>query len=203
MFFIYSINLNDLNIKLCECCQTMDGITNLLDVVATNFIRSEEGDRRAEKPFRDDTPDDLITGDGYFLRHSVKEDNRINVYIRKTTIIPGHLWNSVNIECQPIMDFAITEASLNPRSNYVGTTNGVFQNRAHLDELKKILEARKIKIDEDIKNYECTEGYKIIKIEQEESDIESDSDIDIQENPLISLQRRINPTSTKLPPVHI
>jgi len=110
MFFIYSINLDTLEIHLLDFCSSKEMAANYLEMAARRFIQREEGVRRAAEPFFDSTPDEKIMEDGYFLRHNT-DKKRIDVYKRKTLVSTGHIWNSVNIKCKHIMYFSITETA--------------------------------------------------------------------------------------------
>nr|QBK87497.1 MAG: hypothetical protein LCMAC201_04070 [Marseillevirus LCMAC201] len=193
MFFIYSLNLENLAVKLYDFCRTKDGISNLLDTVATNFICHEEGERRAESPYRDDLTDEHITDEGYFLRHSSDAPNQIDVHFRKTIILPGRVWNSYDLVCKKVMQFSVTEASLGLPVECTGkgvitqtfsSAKEAQQQFDHLEELKLRLAPLKIKIAERIQADR-------LKVENQQVDLPSDSDTDEEEleNPISRLKK--------------
>ena len=199
MFFIYSLSLEDSVVKLYDFCRTKDGVTDLLDTVARNFIRHEEGERRAESPYRDDTTD--VTDEGYFLRHSADKPDQIDVYLRKTTVEVGRVWNSYDIHCVKIMLFSVTEAALGLPIECTGkgVTTQTFNSSKdaqhqvdHLDALKERLKSQRAKVDEQIKAREGNDEWvyndmpPLVKID---SDSESDND---SGNPIVRLRERIN-----------
>jgi hypothetical protein len=158
MFFIYSLSLKDFTVKLYDFCRTKDGVNDLLDTVAKNFVRHEEGERRAESPYRE-IPDDEITEEGYFLRHSDEKPDQIDVYVRKIQVAVGRVWNSYDVSCKKVMHFAVTEASLGLPIECTGkgvtvqtfsTAKESQQQGDHLSALKERLVKQRERVDKQI-----------------------------------------------------
>lgn len=112
MLFIYSIELETLNLELHDCCMYHKDAADMLRNIAVSFIRTECGDKRAKDAFKDNVTDPADIEDGYFLRRSDKTTNRIDVYLKKTLITPGWIGNSVSTEINHVKFYSITEASL-------------------------------------------------------------------------------------------
>lgn len=159
MLFIYSINNKTYEVKLHDMCASEEKLSGLLETVAKNFITREEGERRAEAPFKDEIPDEQIVEDGYFLRHSSTKPNQIDVYLRKTNVNQGRVWNSYEVTCEKVLHFSVTEAGLElpiEKSNK-GVLSPKFSNSleaeqqsAHIAELKARLVSRRQKVDTDL-----------------------------------------------------
>ena len=190
MFFIYSLDIEKLTVKLYDFCRVKEGITDLLDTVARNFITREEGERVAEDPYRDNLTDEQIVKDGYFLRHSDKGPYVIDVYLRSTNIIPGTMWNSYEITCKKVMHFAVTEASMGLPIEYSGTTvkAPVFESSRsaqlqadHMEELKRRLASRRAQVD-------GVEKSEVIV----ETDDESEEDEILRKPPIAVLKEKID-----------
>ena len=193
MFFIYSLQLDTLIVKLYDFCRTKDGVDELLDTVARNFIRRERGERHAESPYRDDLTD-VITDEGYFLRHSADNLHQIDVYLRKTNVITGRVWNSYDVSCKKVMQFAVSEAALGLPIECTGrgVTRQTFssskeakQQSVHFNLLKERLVQQREKVDNEIAIAIPLEEYHIIDA-CDESDNQSD-----EECPLEKLLRGI------------
>lgn len=205
MFFIYSLTLEDLSVKLHDFCRTKDTVTGMLDTVATAFIRREEGDRRAEKPYRTDI--DAETETGYFLVRSDQKQDQIDVYLRKTELSVGRVWNSYETSCQKVMHFAVTEASLGLPTECTGkgvtlptfsTAMESQQHADHMDALKARLVAQRQKVDAQIARRDGVAPETLLEFSDSEEDLISDSDFsesdyseEITENPVQTLRRRV------------
>lgn len=192
MFFIYSLNIEDYNIQLYDFCRTKDGITELLDTVARNFIRREEGERAAEAPYRDDITNDKLTDNGYFLRHSGEKPYQIDVYQRKTNVEVGRVWNSYEITCKKVMHFSVTEASLGLPIECTGkgVTTKTFNNAKesheqadHINALKMRLVSQREKVDKQL-----VDGYAIFEIKPKKT-------VEYTGNPLIRLRKMVEADS--------
>ena len=154
MFFVYSLNLQTLSVNLYSSHDSKDQAELDLHDTVINFIRIEEGDKKAQDPFRDDIPDSNIKEDGYFLRHSDTKNNVIDVFCKKTEIIPGNVWGvTVNTSINKVVTFSITEASINlPIVKPVTTSKKPILNNSKqsasydnmIQELKEILSKRKL-----------------------------------------------------------
>jgi len=194
MFFIYSFSLDDLAVKLYDFCRTKDSISDLLDTIARNFIRHEEGERCAEAPYYDEVAEDQLTTDGYFLRHSSEKPNQIDVYLRKTQVTVGRVWNSYEVNCKKVMHFAVTEASLGLPIECTGkgvitqtfnTAMEAQQQVDHLAALKERLVEQRMKVDQQIKERDYQQDIVVPATPDSETDDEE------LENPVIRLKRRI------------
>ena len=109
MFVIYS--LEGEKVKLYDTCNTRKCVTELMRTCAINFIRRENGDAKAEDAFKDGVSDKEITEDRYFLRHSVEIVDRINVFKRTTTVVPGAIYGkSAVVKYEKVMIFGVTES---------------------------------------------------------------------------------------------
>ena len=193
MFYIYSINIDDLALQLYDFCHTEETIDTLLDRVAKKFILREAGERRAESPYCDDTPNVSITDDGYFLRHSDKPQ-QIDVYHRKTSIHPGHVWNSFDVSCKKVMYFAVVETPFELSIQYNVKNNDIPAKPigTFVPELKTVLVNRRMIVDKQI---ECEPNDTNAEIEDSNSESDLDSDVESDpeqlENPIVRLRRRI------------
>jgi len=118
MFLVYSVEPETLIVKLYSELQNSLELAQVeLHNTAVNFIKVESGDKKAQDPFRDGTPDSKITEDGYFLRHEVNKENKIEVYQRKTTITQGSIWGvTVSTKVKKVLIFGITECESNPQT---------------------------------------------------------------------------------------
>lgn len=132
MFFIYSIELETLKVKLYDFCKTKDAAKDLLRTCATNFVRVEHGDRRAAVAFKDMLLDEEVTEDGYFLRNSSTETDQINVYVRKTRMYNGWTGTFANVDVHQTMIFGLTEAAMGMpiEATGRGVTRPTFANEA-------------------------------------------------------------------------
>jgi hypothetical protein len=228
MFFIYSINFDNLAIKLYDFSKTKQGINDLIENVAKDFIRVEQGERAAENPFRDEVLDANITEDGYFLRHS-SVSNEIDVYQRKTIILQGHIWNSYDIQIKKIMKFGFIEAALNLPIETTGkgiikqefkTSLDAQKQAEHLKQLKERLVLQREKVDKQIQLQE--EYIPLISLDdtssysdtdstitsdfssnwtESDTETETDSDDEYFENPTFKLQRILIPKPPNPPPI--
>lgn len=196
MFFIYSLDLKDNSVKLYDFCHTKEGVTDLLNTVATNFIARECGERVAENAFRDDTPNEEIEQDGYFLRHSAEHPNQIDVYQRKTSVNAGMFLTSVDVTCECVSLFSVTEASLGLPIECTGkgVTTPTFNNAKeqhdqtdHIEALKQRLVAQREKVEQQIANdvYDYHDLPPLCKI------TDSDSESEEMENPKVVLRKRM------------
>lgn len=213
MFFVYSLNLENYNIRLYDFCRTKDGLADLLENAATNFILREEGERRSESPYRDDIEDKDINQDGYFLRHSKDKANQIDVYQRKTQIIPGTIWDSYDVSCKKVMHFSVTEAALGLPIECTGkgvttqtfsTSKEALEQNDHIAALKERLVSRREVVDRQIAESEVSskssESASSNSSESESEDSYDDSE-DIQ-NPLVRLRNMIEAEEKTLSPVN-
>ena len=187
--------------KLYDFCRTKDGVNDLLDTVAKNFIRHEEGERRAESPYRD-IPDDELTEEGYFLRHSDEKPDQIDVCVRKIQVAVGRVWNSYDVSCEKVMHFAVTEASLGLPIECTGkgvilqtfsTAKESQQQGDHLSALKERLVKQRARVDKQI--IEEVDFQEVTVVSQE-----SDTDEEELENPIVRLKRRIATEEYVQPP---
>lgn len=194
MFFIYSLDIEKLTVKLYDFCRTKGDIDGLLDTVARNFITREEGERVAENPYRDNMTNEQIVKDGYFLRHSNKEQYVIDVYLRSTNIVPGTMWNSYEITCKKVMHFAVTEASMGLPIEYKENIvkKPVFENSHitqlqadHMEELKSRLVLQRAQIEDEMNNM------KQVSIINENED-ESEEDEILRKPPIAILKEKID-----------
>lgn len=106
MFFVYSLDLSNQSVKIHDYTDNSSRVESLLDRAARDFIKREQGERVSESPYNDDIPND----DGYFLR---KNGDKIDVYHRKTKIQDGYVWNSYEIECNCVLQFGVSDSSIN------------------------------------------------------------------------------------------
>jgi hypothetical protein len=137
MFLIISILLDDNSIQIHDMCQYFSQVNDKLNNVAIEFIRHEEGDRRALNPFKNNIADQDIVENGYFLRNSKVAPHQIEVYYKKIIVEPGVLWGkNVKHNCQKIMFFTVSQVDskiLNPalnlnNNNTSNNTNDVNTN---------------------------------------------------------------------------
>ena len=83
---------------------------DLLENCATNFIEEEHGSKRAKEAFKNKNVDINTLEDGYYL---VKEDNnpfRINVYLKKTEVLSGYVYNSAQVTSKLVRYFYLLDA---------------------------------------------------------------------------------------------
>lgn len=193
MFFIYSLDLKDNSVKLYDFCRTKEGVTDLLNTVATNFIARECGERAAENAFRDDIPNEEIEQDGYFLRHSAERPNQIDVYQRKTSVVKGYIMNSFDVTCECVSLFSVTEASLGLPIECTGkgVTTPTFNNAKeqhdqtdHIEALKQRLVAQREKVEQQIAD--DVYDYNLPPLCDD-----TDSESEEMENPKVVLRKRM------------
>lgn len=195
MFFIYSLDLKTLSIELHDCCNLETEVDTLLDTVVRNFIRVEEGEKKATNPFKDDVNDDAITEDGYFLRHSKDTPRQVYVHHRKSQVLPGRVWNSFNVEYERKTVYGVTQLEMESQplvKNVIVKTPAQpldTKYSDHLAKLKERLILQKEKVDNQMKNLKQTTQttQNNIWISQSFSDTETD-----YEGPKSRLERYIN-----------
>lgn len=113
MFLIYSLNLETLDLKIYDTIPNIGAVPYLLKNIVLNFIRSEQGDRKAENAIKDDITDDKITEDGYFVRSSKEKNHQYDVYKRDTKFVAGRMWGyNISVTVKKVYKFGIVEASL-------------------------------------------------------------------------------------------
>lgn len=112
MFFIYSVNLNDLTVDIHDYSKDFLNVNDCLDRAAKSFIKREQGERAAIDPYRNDVPDAEITDDGYFLRKNNDNENQIDVFHRKTKVQNGYVYNSYDVEINKVCQFGVSESNI-------------------------------------------------------------------------------------------
>ncbi|KKL53522.1 hypothetical protein LCGC14_2274600, partial [marine sediment metagenome] len=144
--------------------------------------------------------------------------NQIDVYLRKTIVFPGRVWNSYDVTCKKVMHFSVTEAALGLPIECTGkgiiaqtfnSAKEAQQQSDHLQALKERLAPLKIKVTERIEEAERLQGAEKQVDELSPTTDESDTDEEELENPIRRLKKRILlekspdggelPTSTTLP----
>lgn len=111
MFLIYSLEPETLDLTPYEIKRHRKDAIEVLTTLATQFIRTEHGDKRAESPFKDTLKDSEIIEDGYFLRR--ESEFKINVFKRITTISKGYLLTGVYTDVKLVKFYAIKQADIN------------------------------------------------------------------------------------------
>ena len=178
MFFIYSLDLTTLQVKLHDCCNFESSVDTLLDTVAKNFIRVEEGEKKAEYPYKDDEKDENVKEDGYFLRHCKENPQRIFVHRRQSRLLPGTLWNSYEVKCEKVSLFGVTfSKGVEPlpvaKQPSIKNTVATASPIGYLDQLKERLVLQKAKVESQMNIEPLQEN---VWIGESNSDAETETD---------------------------
>jgi hypothetical protein len=121
MYFVYSIDLSTSDILIHDFARSDSSLVELVTNAATAFISSEEGAKKAEYPFKDDTPNEKLTDVvGYFLRRSTKNPLEIEVWKREITTTSGWLGQTHTVSCNKKKLYKITESELSLPVDVVG-----------------------------------------------------------------------------------
>ena len=147
MYFVLRIEPENNSIVACDTNKI--NIVNKMINRALDFIRDEEGNKKANNCFVDSV--DTLYGygveDGHYLIKS-HQDNRVTVYIRR--LIKGYLTSSVDV--YPVFHFEVQEYDVGvyetsttqttiPSKPVVNDNTGLLYAQM-IDELKEKLESR-------------------------------------------------------------
>ena len=113
MFLIYSLNLENYEVKIIDTTPFKHSISTTLQQAVLNFIKSEQGERYVADAIKDNVPDEKITQDGYFIRSSKEKNHYYIVFKRNTVYTPGRFWGlNLTVNINPVLHFGVLESSL-------------------------------------------------------------------------------------------
>ena len=132
-YFVTYLDLITLKIRLYEYTQSKNQVEELLNNVAINFIRTENGERRVNTAYVEKIED--IQEDGYYLICSKEVPNVIDVYYRKTNVVSGWFLNGADISVDKVGRFSVSETSLNLPSEVEQTSTKVIKPQCQNQQL--------------------------------------------------------------------
>ena len=144
MYEIYSVNVETHAVKLYGRAASVCEAEQSLQKFSKEFIRIEQGERFAEKPFFDEHNPDR---NGYYLVHGTSKE--IYVHEQRDIKKAGLLWETQKKEQRRVMIFSFCEASSEKSETTLKCSKapetppeqqGVRE--AMLDELRKVLAKR-------------------------------------------------------------